>query len=101
MKFTTNFKRDNLTILEQIIAENNLGWSVESFDLVNRGKTPVGAYFMYQKQMGHPKDGGTQPLWSYNLSQLIKAASEFGGRVFDHNGKILKTSINHEQSNTV
>jgi len=76
------------TIFESILFSSNQGWRLKPLD----GKTeyPVGAYFVYQNVTGAPKDGGTQPIWSYDLTKVLNLWEEYGGYVFDENGKILR-----------
>lgn len=50
---------------------------------------PFGAYFIYQQNWGSPSEGGTQPIWSYALLDLIPLWKNNGGIIYDKNFKIL------------
>jgi len=77
-----------MDLLERIISSFNFGWKLKPLD----GKTeyPVGSYFVYQKKLGPPIVGGTQPIWSYDMTEIVALWEAEGGYVFDENGKILR-----------
>jgi hypothetical protein len=82
------------TIFERIVAEANSGWKPAALEPKDKGTTPVGSYFIYQKEWGAPINGGTQPIWSYNLSKILDLWKEYGGYVFSSEHEIIKSQHN-------
>jgi hypothetical protein len=79
-----------MTIFEKFLAESNEGWWLLSLESYNREIVPVGHYFVYQEKYGSPLQGGTQPIWSYDLSKILYLWNKFGGYVYTSDFEILK-----------
>lgn len=78
------------TIFKGILYHSNQGWKFKPLEPIQGYKNPKGSYFVYQKNIGPPIGGGTQPVWSYDLTKIVALWKEEGGYVFDENGKILR-----------
>lgn len=76
------------TVFEGILFSSNQGWKFLPLD--GTTEYPVGAYFTYQQKVGPPIAGGTQPIWSYDLTKVLNLWKQYGGYVFNENGNILR-----------